>query len=233
MMLRGMTALVTGGTGAVGSAVANLLSKEGARVFASVRSRGRKSKGNLLDSTVEILEADLLLEAQVVALYETILQKASKLDIVVNTVGGFLPAKPLVDVSLEEWRGIIDLNLTTTFLSTREAIRRMVSQGSGHIINFSALAAMRQSTKNIPYVISKYSVDLFTERVAREVEAYGIMVNTIAPSIVLTPANLEWAQGEDTSKWVKPEEIAEMIRFLCSPAGRLVTGSTLRMGGGL
>ncbi len=233
MMLSGMTALVTGGRGAVGSTVANMLSKEGARVFASVRSREQRSKGDPLENGIEILEADFLIEAQVVGLYEKILRTASRLDIVVNTVGGFIPAKPLVDVTFEEWKGIIDLNLTTTFLSTREAIRRMIPQGSGHIINFSALAAMRLSTKNIPYVISKYAVDLFTERAAKEVEAYGITLNTIAPSIVLTRANLEWAKGEDTSKWVKPEEIAEMIRFLCSPAGRFVTGSTLRMGGGL
>lgn len=234
MNLAGKIALVTGGTGALGSVIADRLMKEGAHVFVTYRSE--KELGNVHDSSgnrIAAIKVDVTDEQQVAELFSKIVSERHRIDIVVNTVGGFLPQKNITEVSLQEWNLMMDINLKSAFLSTREALRAMKGQSYGRVINISAMVGLSPSPKRAPYAISKAGVSLLTEIVAQEQKGTGITVNAIAPSIIATAANITSMPNEDHRKWVKPEEIADAINYLCSEAGGAITGTTLKAYGGM
>jgi NAD(P)-dependent dehydrogenase (short-subunit alcohol dehydrogenase family) len=234
MALQKKVALVTGGRGALGSVLARRLVEEGAHVVVSFQENKEKRGGKkAMESGIVPVRADLTKQADVVALYDAIVKKFSRVDIVLNTVGGFLPAKPLVDVTLTEWNRMLDINLKSTFLSTREALRRMKGQPYGRIINISAMVGLNPTPGKAPYGVAKAGVSLLTEIVAQEQKGTGITINAIAPSTILTPANLAWATGGEEHKWVKPEEIADLIVYLCSVSASAITGTTIKAYGGV
>jgi len=234
MTLRRKYALITGGTGALGSAIAQRLTEEGTTVFASyLLEKELALLAEPLRNRLTLVKADVTDESQVVSLYDALLTKAAHIDIVVNTVGGFLPRKPLTEVSMSEWDLMMNINLKSAFLSTREALRRMQGQPYGRIVNISAMVGLSPAAGRAPYAISKAGVSLLTEIVAQEVKGTGITVNAIAPSIIVTPANLTSMPDEDSSKWVKPEEIADLVCYLCSWAAGAITGTTIKAYGGV
>jgi NAD(P)-dependent dehydrogenase (short-subunit alcohol dehydrogenase family) len=229
MSLSEKYAVVTGGTGALGSVIAGRLAREGAAVFVTYR-REEELRGFSSGSTRSIatIKADLTVEADVRQLYEQIISRAGRVDIIVNAVGGFLPRKPITEVTLAEWDSMMEVNLKSTFLSTREALRRMQRQAYGRIINISAMVGLNPTAGRAPYAISKAGVSLLTDVVAQEQKGSGITVNAIAPSIIATPSNLASMPGEDSSKWVKPEEIADLVVYLCSEPAGAITGTTFK-----
>jgi NAD(P)-dependent dehydrogenase (short-subunit alcohol dehydrogenase family) len=95
------------------------------------------------------------------------------------------------------------------------------------------MIGVRPLPEPIPYAISKVSVSLLTELVSQEVKGTGVTVNAIAPSIITTAANLTSMPGEDTSRWVTPDQIADIISYLCSPVAAAINGTTIRAFGGL
>ena len=234
MFLSEKRALVTGGSGALGRVIAGRLAREGAAVFVTYRHE-KELREFPADHTTSIatIKADLTVEADVRNLYEEIISRAGRIDIIVNAVGGFLPRKPIADVSLAEWESMMNVNLKSTFLSTREALRRMQGQTYGRIINISAMVGLKPTAGRAPYAISKAGVSLLTEIVAQEQKGGGITINAIAPSIIATPANLASMPGEDSSKWVKPEQIADLVVYLCSEAAGAITGTTFKAYGGV
>lgn len=234
MVLQQKVALVTGGTGALGSVLAHRLAEEGARVVVSYRTdKDVEGRDGTFRPGIVPVRADLTNEPDVVALYDTLVQKYSHVDIVINTVGGFLPAKPLADVTLAEWDRMMDINLKSAFLSTREALRRMKGQQYGRIVNISAMVGLNPTAGKAPYAISKAGVSLLTDIVAQEQKGTGITINAIAPSTILTPANLAWAEEGEARKWVKPDEIADLIIYLCSASAGAITGTTFKAYGGV
>jgi len=234
MSLSEKVALVTGGTGALGSVIAGRLVREGATVFVSfLDEKELRWLPQDFKTSVATLKADMTNEAQVKLLYDEIISRSSHIDIVVNAVGGFLPRKPITEVSLAEWEFMMNINLKSAFLSTRESLRRMKGQTYGRIINLSAMAGLNPTAGPAPYAISKAGVSLLTEIVAQEQKGSGITLNAVAPSIIATPANLASMPDEDSSKWVKPEEIADLISYLCSPAAGAITGTTFKAYGGV
>ena len=234
MTLSGKVALVTGGTGALGSTIVKRLNAEGCTVFATSH---RDSKARLnsmaVPSKLRVIQADVTDEQQVQSLFESILDESAHIDIVINTVGGYVPGKPLKEVTVRDWDLMMNINLRSAFLTTREAIRKMESQTYGRIINISAMAGLNPRPGRAPYTISKAGVSLLTEIVAQEVKGTGITVNAIAPSIILTAANQESMPNEDTTNWVKPEQIVELILYLCSASAGAVTGTTIKAFGGV
>jgi len=231
MSLKGKTALVIGGTGALGSAIASRFVNEGMKVACSTLDSGPESEGK--KEGVLLIRANVTDENEVKMLFDRVIQEHKTLDVVVNTVGGFLPAKPITDVSFAEWEKMMTLNLTTAFLSTREALRRMKGRSYGRVVNISAMVGLQPGPGKAPYAISKAGVSLLTDITAREVKGSGTTVNAIAPSIIDTAANRSSMPDEDFSKWVSPESIAEMICHLCSEAGGSLNGNTLKAYGGL
>ena len=230
MQLSNKIALVTGGTGTLGSAVATRLASEGVQVTATyLREQSLGQIPQALREKVTFTKADVTNERDVIALYDGILSASSHLDIVVNTVGGYLPQKPLTETTVAEWDSMMNLNLKSAFLSTREALRRMQGQAYGRIINVSAMVGLCPTPGRAPYAISKAGVSLLTDLSAQEVKGSGITVNAIAPSIIGTGP----IPGEGSSKWVTPQEIADLVWYLCSSAAGSITGTTVKAYGGV
>ena len=228
--LLGKVALVTGGGGALGSVMASRFLDSGCVVCTTSRSdQGLSKLRTSFGTRATILRADMASEEDVVALYDRIVSTHGTVDIVVNTAGGHLPPKPLAEVTLKEWDELMRANLATSFLSTREALRRMAGQTYGRIINISALAGLRPLPGRIPYVISKSSVSLLTELAAQEVKGTGITVNAVAPSIIGLPPGGSSENRPHDPEGVTADEIAAVVLSLCSTESGRVTGTTLRM----
>ncbi|MBI2619987.1 MAG: SDR family oxidoreductase [Ignavibacteriales bacterium] len=231
MSLKGKTALVTGGTGALGSVVVERFLREGMNVAASTQKTETETIRK--EGTPLLIRADVADEFEVRNLFDKVLRRYKTLDIVVNTVGGFLPTRPITEVSVADWEKMMSMNLKTAFLCTREALRRMKGRSYGRIVNISAMVGLQPSPGKAPYAISKAGVSLLTDITAREIKGSGITVNAIAPSIIATAANKSSMPDEDFNKWVTPESIAETICYLCSESGGSINGTTIRAYGGL
>jgi NAD(P)-dependent dehydrogenase (short-subunit alcohol dehydrogenase family) len=232
MALTEKVALVLGGTGGLGSTLVRRFVAEGSRVFATYHS-GKTPSAATPRSSVTMVRTNATDEHDVIRLFDQVLTEAERVDIVVNTIGGYLPPKPLTQVSLEEWERMMDINLLSAFLSTREALRRMAGKPFGRVINISAMIGLRPLPERIPYAISKASVSLLTELAALEVRGTGITVNAIAPGMIATEANLASLSGSDIPPWITPDQIGDIIVSLCSPSSSAVNGTTVRAFGGL
>lgn len=224
--------VVTGGGGALGTVVAQTFLAKGFAVAVTVRNEKEQAQLTpVLRQQALVVPADVTNERDVLALYDAVTRKYSRVDVAVNTVGGFLPKKNLTDVTVGEWERMFSINLVSTFLCTREALRRM--KGYGRIINISAMVGLKPSAGRAPYAISKAGVTLLTELAAEEAKGTGVTVNAIAPSIIATEANKKSMPGEDFTQWVTPEHIAETILFLCSNEAASISGTTIRAFGGV
>ena len=227
-------ALVAGGSGALGSVIAERLSAEGCSVYITYRQKkGAPTPRAGIRSSVRALSADLTDEGQATVLFDHIIAESSRIDIVVNTVGGYVGGKNLKDVSVQDWDLMMNANLKSAFLLTREALRRMDGQLYGRIINISAMAGLNLTPGRAPYALSKAAVALLTEIVSKEIKGSGITINAIAPSIIVTASNLESLPDADTTKWVTPDQIAELVCYFCSPAAAAISGTTVKAYGGV
>jgi NAD(P)-dependent dehydrogenase (short-subunit alcohol dehydrogenase family) len=225
MQLEGKIAIITGTTGALGEVVAKSFLQEGCTVYAPVRPGSKKSPPSGTKGVI----ADLTREEDVVSCFFTVAGQEGRVDIVVNTVGGFLPRKPIREISLAEWEAMMKVNLLSAFLCTREALKVMEGKPYGRIVNIAAMVGIHPSAGRAAYGISKAGVIHLTNVAAQEVKGTGITVNAIAPFIIDTPANRSSMPGEDFSQWTKPETIAASIIFLCTPAASSINGTLLKM----
>lgn len=227
MGLKGRTAIVTGGTGGLGKIVVGRFVREGMNVVVTARNAEHVLAG------ADVIAADVTVEQDVRELFKATASKHGSIDVLVNTVGGFLPEREIADVSLDEWQRMMSINLLSAFLCTREGVRAMKGKKFGRIINISALHGIQPVPGRAPYSIAKAGVALLSELAGREVKGTGITVNAIAPSIIVTEANKSSMPKADHSRWITPEEIAETICYLCSESGGAINGTTLKLFGGL
>ncbi len=220
--------------GALGMVVARRFLDEGLKVMGSYRNP--KELSGLSDSIrshILQVQVNVTIESEVQNMFEIAIRTMGGIDILVNTVGGFLPRKPIPDVTVEEWDQMMNINLKSTFLCSREALRRMKGQQYGRIINISAMVGLNPSPGRSAYAISKSGVALITQIAAEEQKGSGITVNAIAPSILDTTANRKSMPDEDFNRWVKPEKIADTICYLCSDAASDITGTIVKAYGGI
>lgn len=234
--LKNRVAVVTGGTGALGVAVVQRLLSEGCRIaipFASAGSPEKLPKELRTSRDIFLQQADLSSEGDVGSFFDGVVSRFGTVDILVNTAGGYVGGKTIPDTTLLDWERAMAMNLTTTFLSCRAALRIMMPRGSGRIVNIASKTALEPVTKKGAYAVSKNGVVTLTETIAEEVRGTGITVNAIAPSTILTEANKEWMTKGDENKWVTPEEIATLVTYLCSSNGRSMSGNTIKIYGGV
>jgi NAD(P)-dependent dehydrogenase (short-subunit alcohol dehydrogenase family) len=230
------TAIVTGGTGALGRVIAETLFAGGARVAFPVHSEQSLSSvpGSIAAVPDRMLSAVTHLEAddQVNAFVQRVLQRFTRIDILVNAAGGYAGGDPIDDVPVEQWDAMMNTNLRTAFLMCRAVLPVMRRQRAGRIINIAAMPALRPGPNKGPYQISKRGVITLTETIAEEVKGTGITCNAIAPSIILTDKNRTSMPDADARKWVTPEEIASLVSYLCSDEARSMSGNVLKIYGG-
>jgi NAD(P)-dependent dehydrogenase (short-subunit alcohol dehydrogenase family) len=230
--------VITGGAGGLGTAVTKHFLAHGDTVVVPLHSM-REGERLLQDIEpqyrvrLETTVTDVMDEQRVDAFYNDIDGKYGRLDVLVHLVGGIRPWAEVRETKAGDWDFVMNLNLRSTFLNARAAMKIMTRKESGSIVTVSAMTALKPEARKAAYVTAKAGVIALTQVLADEGRAHNINVNAIAPSVIRTAANLEWARGNEADAWVAPEEIAETIYFLSSPAGRSVNGTVVRAFGKL
>lgn len=227
--LDGKIAIVTGATGGLGPAVAAELLGAGAAVFAPYRKAEdfeRLRAGLPAAARLSGAELDLTDEQAVRRAYAEAAAALGGVDVLVNIAGGFAGGGPVHEGDWALWQRLLDLNLRTTVNSCAAAIPHMLARG-GAIINFSSRTAT-QSGKNLAaYAASKRAVTQLTEALAAELRDRDITANALLPSTIDTPDNRAASPRADTSRWVKPEQIARVVLFLAGPDARIISGASI------
>ena len=232
MIFKNKTVIITGATGGLGETVVRHFINKGAGVAAIGRNLSKletlKQKYNR-DNGPDIFAEDITREDDVIAVFDSILQRHGHIDILVNIAGGFAGGKSITDTGLDVWEKMLNLNLTSVFLCCRQAMSYMAKQGHGKIVTITAMAALEPKPKRAAYAVSKAGVVALTQALAAEGQPVNVQANTIAPGIILTEANKFDMPDADFSKWVTPEKLAETILFLSSPEADNITGTIVKM----
>ena len=232
--LKNKTVLITGGTGALGHVVAERFRQEGANIATSyIFEDELKRLSDDFKQKVFLVRADVTDDEEVSALFQQVIKKFKRADILINIVGGFVPKSNVKDVKTKDWDHMMNMNLKSVFLCSREFLTQLGNASYGRIISMAAMPALKPSAGRGPYAVSKSGVIMLTQVLGEELKGTGITANAIAPSIIKTEANVQSMPNEDYSKWVTPEEIAETMVFLCSERGRSINGDCIPMFGGL
>ena len=236
--LSGRSALVTGSTRGLGLALARALAEAGARVV--VNGRSPEAAAGVAASIDGAVAAafDVTDEAAVA----TAVGELGPVDVLVNNAGGGL-RKPLLDVSLEEWRGALDTNLTSAYLVARAVAPGMIERGSGKVVNICSVMSELARETIAPYTAAKGGLKMLTRAMCSEWARHGIQVNAIAPGYFETDlteplrADAEfdaWLRARvPAGRWGVPDELAGAVVFFASSASDYVNGQILYVDGGL
>lgn len=250
MKLQHKRAIITGGANGIGRAVAELFVREGAQIAILDRDRenGEAVAAELSGSTGRalFLPCDLADSDEADAAFRAAVDRLGSVDILINDAASQLN-KPLLETTDEEFRRVLEINLTATFHFTREAAKVMIAHGHpGVIVNFSSTFAFVGSPGYIAYHASKGGVAAFTRAAAIALMPYNIRVNAIAPGTTDTPGlhdgardTGDEARGMDSflklqplGRFGRPEEIARAVLFLASDDSGFVYGANLLADGG-
>src|SRR5437762_5140389 len=227
----GSVVLVAGGTGGLGRAVASAFLEEGAMVAVTYRNQPEweafKNAASANATRLQGHEVDVTDEAAVRQLVERILAKHGYLDAMVNTVGGYAGGLKLWEMETKVFEQMLNLNLRSGYALSRAAVPAMLKQGRGAIVNVAAKAALDHGAGATAYAASKAAAVAMLDSLAADVKGTGIRVNSILPSIIDTAVNRKAMPNADYATWPKPEEIAQVILFLCSDNAAVIHGAAV------
>jgi NAD(P)-dependent dehydrogenase (short-subunit alcohol dehydrogenase family) len=227
----GKVVLVAGGTGGLGRAVSLAFLEENAAVAVTYRKQEELDALKIVagqnGSRLEGHAVDVTDEAAVRQLVEKIVAKYRRLDAMVNTVGGYAGGTKLWELETKVFDQMLALNLRAGYALSRPAVRAMLKEGHGAIVNVAAKAAVDHAAGAAAYAASKAAAVAMLDSLAAETKGSGVRVNTILPSIIDTDANRKAMPKADFAKWPKPEEIARVILFLCSDDARVIHGAAI------
>jgi NAD(P)-dependent dehydrogenase (short-subunit alcohol dehydrogenase family) len=214
------TVLISGGTGGLGSAVTKTLLEAGWRVVVPYHAEHDLERVTE-HKRLELVKADLFDPSAAAAVVE---RASGKLGALVNLVGGFASGGRVHETPVETFEQQFRLNLRATYLLCQAALPRLID-GGGTIVCVSTRAALRPFAGAAGYIASKAALLAFVDALAVEYTGDGVRTNAILPSIIDTPAARAAQPDADHSRWVAPEEIARVIRFLCSEDSSAVSGA--------
>jgi 2-hydroxycyclohexanecarboxyl-CoA dehydrogenase len=250
MKLQGKAALIAGGGGGIGRAVALALAHEGAKTAIAdiVKDNAERVSGELKTVGVDAMacQVDLTKKADVDRMVSEVLARFGQIDILVNCQG-WDRLEPFVESNEETWEKLLAINFKSVLYTSRAILPHMISRGGGKIVNISSDAGRVGSSWEAVYAGAKGAVIAFSKTIAREVARYKINVNVVCPGLTETPLlQAVRSQSEQTAKIIeavtkatpfrrpaRPEEIAEAVLFFTSPAAEFITGQTLSVSGGL
>lgn len=245
MTLEGKNALVTGGSRGIGHAIALELARQGANVAVTANSSlaGAESVADeirALGRNAVAAQCNIADSGQVEKLISQVLTSLGSLDIVVNNAGVTKDALVL-RMSEDDWDLVLDTNLKGTFLVTRAALKPMIKQRQGKIVNITSVIGLIANPGQANYSASKAGIIGFTRTIAKEVASRSIQANCVAPGFIETAMTdaLSQEQRDNIIKQIpanrlgSPQDIANVVAFLCSPSASYITGQTLTVDGGM
>lgn len=213
--LDGKIALITGASGALGSAAVKVFSEAGATICSCDARGGVKIRVDVTDP------------AQAAEAVEKAVKDHGRIDILLNLVGTWAPQPSVGEIDDATVSKLMAVNFTSVLNMSRAALPHMTSNGWGRIINVGAKQAMKNTAGNSAYGAAKAAVIALTESIADESGGQGVTCNAVVPSVMDMPANREGMPDADFSSWVKPEHVAETMAFLCTEAGGNINGATV------
>jgi NAD(P)-dependent dehydrogenase (short-subunit alcohol dehydrogenase family) len=219
------TAIVTGGTGGLGQAVTERFLADGWRVVVPWVAEHELERVGRHDA-LELVQADLFDEGSVASVVALAAQDEGRpLQAVVNLVGGFSQGGRIHETPVDDFEAQLRLNLRPTYLVTAAAMGHLIASGAGSVVCVSTRAALRPFPGAAGYITAKAAVLAFVDAAAVEYKRDGVRVNAVLPSIIDTPANRADNPDGNFDTWVQPQEIADVIAFLCSPAAAVTSGA--------
>lgn len=243
--LQGKIAVVTGGGRGIGRAIATRLAEAGADVAVAdidiaLANKTAEELSEKCGKSVAI-QVDVTQEKSVEAMFKLALKEFGKVDILINNAGVMFRTR-LQNISLEEWNSTMLVNLTGPFLSTKAVLPLMKKNGYGRIVNISSSAGRSVSTLGgAHYTASKAGLLGFTRAVAKEVACLGITVNAVCPGLIDTQMVKDKTTKEEREAFINsfpiqrlglPEEIGDLVVFLCSEKASYITGASVDINGG-
>ena len=227
----GQVAMITGASGNLGRVVARSFYDAGAALAIVDRRKDGLLKGfpGLADSPRCFMSgcADITSPAEVGRVVDSSIERFGKIDILVNTVGGYRAGKPLHETPLSVFDFMIKLNAQTAFVISQCVIPHMIEQGGGKIVLLAARPGLTGRANMAAYSASKAAVMRMTESMSAELKEQNINVNCLLPGTIDTPQNRQAMPDSDHSRWVAPESLAKVILFLSSEAARDIHGAAV------
>lgn len=227
--------LVTGAAGNLGQAVARTFFSRGACVALADRTPDRL--GQIYPDWVSLPQVlfavpfDMDSPEAVRLLVARIVDRFGRLDILANTVGGYRAGQPIHQTTLDTYDLMFHVNTRTAFIISQAVIPVMITQGSGKIIHVASRGGLTGAANAASYCAAKSALINLTESMALELKGNGINVNCVLPGVIDTPQNRAATPNANTSKWVTPEAIADVILFLASHEARAVQGAAIPITG--
>jgi NAD(P)-dependent dehydrogenase (short-subunit alcohol dehydrogenase family) len=243
--LSGKTAIVTGASQGIGASIARRFAEAGARLVVHYRSHPELAlslAASITDNGGEAVaaQAELTESSGVDGLIAQTLEALGSVDVLINNAGHF-PTRPLLDMSLADWRAMYAANVETAFLCTQAAARWMKDRNGGAIVNIASIGALNPAMEHSHYGSAKAALLMFTRSAAQELAPYEIRVNAVSPGLVSRPG-LEQQWPEGVRRWLdkallkrlgQPSDVADACLFLACPASRWITGQNLIVDGGV
>ncbi len=226
------TVMITGAAGNLGRAVAAAFADDGANlVLVDLQRDGLERAFGAEGPTRLFAPTNLLDAAQVQASVDAALARFGRIDVLCNLAGGFRMGEAVHETADATWDWLVDLNARTLLHTARAVVPAMLSRGGGRIVNVAAFAARQGQARMAAYCVAKDAVVRLTEAMAAELREQHINVNCVLPTIIDTPENRAAMPEADPARWVAPQDLARVIRFLASDDARAVHGAALPVAG--
>ena len=231
MNLQNQTVMITGAAGHLGRAAAGAFRQAGARLLLLDRQTEALERAFERSPQTILLGADLLDREQLRARVEEALKSAGRLHVLCHVAGGFRMGEAVHETTPQTWDFLGDLNARAFLNVASVVVPHLIEQGGGKVVTIGAGAALKGMAQMGAYCASKSALIRLTESMSAELKDKNINVNCVLPSIIDTPDNRSAMPDADTSRWVAPEALADVMVFLSSDAARAIHGASIPVTG--